>query len=173
MSQPKFNRRCKRMTLGFSRVSRKILKGKYRSIVVNGNIYYMDEHDRIFARMQNENHLTLFLTAPDGSNKSLNLVYNFKYKCNQDVVIADVVFMSDYDVNRMPVISKNRSVNYAKDEVLAQYEIVSFGMVVAAPGSLTVSIPTLGVTDVCMEVINVSIPEHTFFLLTTRKVHTI
>ena len=159
------------MTLGFSRVNRKILKGKYRSIVVNGNIYYMDDQDRIFARMQNENHLILFLTDTDGSITTLNLVYSFKYKCDQDVVIADVAFMSALDVDRMPVISKNRSVNYAKDEILAQYKIASCGMVVAVPGSLTVSVPKLGVTDVCMNVIDVSIPEHTFFHLTTRAIH--
>ena len=158
------------MQLGFSKVFRKLKKGKCRSIAVNGTIYYMDDQDRVFARMQNENHLSLFLTGKDGSIKTLNLVYSFKYKCNQDVVIADVAFMSETDVDRMPVISKNRFVEFAKDETLAQYEITSYGKVDANHTMLTVSVPFLNMEDVCTEVINTSIDFSTVFQLTIRAI---
>lgn len=158
------------MQLGFSKVFRKLKKGKCRSIAVNGTIYYMDDQDRVFARMQNENHLSLFLTGKDGSIKTLNLVYSFKYKCNQDVVIADVAFMSETDVDRMPVISKNRFVEFAKDETLAQYEITSCGKVDANHTMLTVSVPFLNMEDVCTEVINTSIDFSTVFQLTIRAI---
>lgn len=158
------------MQLGFSKVFRKLKKGKYRSIAVNGTVYYMDDQDRVFARMQNENHLSLFLTGKDGSIKTLNLVYSFKYKCNQDVVIADVAFISDADVDRMPVISKNRFVEFAKDETLAQYEITSCGKVDANQTTLTVSVPFLNMEDVCTEVVNTSIDFSTVFQLTIRTI---
>lgn len=159
------------MNLGFSKVNRKLSKGKYRSMSVKDNIYFMDDEDRVFARLQNENHLSLFVTAKDGSILTLNLVYNFKYKCNQDVIIGDVAFMSEANIGAMPVISKNRMVTFAADDILALYPITSCGTVDATNEHLTVSIPDLKLEDTCTNVVRLDFYPNIFFHLTTRAIH--
>ena len=159
------------MNLGFSRVSRKLSKGKYRSMSVKDNIYFMDDQDRVFARLQNENHLSLFVTAKDGSIQTLNLVYSFKYKCDQDVIIGDVAFMSEADGGVMPVISQKRMVSFAVDDILARYPITSCGTVDVTNEYLTVAIPDLKLEDTCTNVVRLDFYPNIFFHLTTRAIH--
>ena len=117
------------------------------------------------------NKFSSFLLLSEKTGKLPKIRLNsFKYKCNQDVVIADVAFISDADVDRMPVINKNRIVEFAKDETLAQYEITSCGKVDANQTTLTVSVPFLNMEDVCTEVVNTSIDFSTVFQLTIRTI---
>ena len=160
------------MNLGFSKIYRKLTKGNARSITVKNSVYFMDDNDRVFARLQNDNHLSLFVTGKDGSIKTLNLVYNFKYKCNQDVIIADVAFTSEYNNdNRMPIVSKNRFINFAKDNTLAMYGVISCGTVDATNEYLNVSVPIIKLEDTCKDVIKLTTSPLIFFHLTTRTIH--
>ena len=159
------------MKLGFSKVYRKLSKGKHRSLSVKDNIYFMDDQDRVFARLQNETHLSLFVTAKDGSIQTLNLVYSFKYKCNQDVIIADIAFVCEADGGTMPVINKNRKVSFAVDDTLKLYPITSCGMVNASNDSLNVSVPNINLEDTCTDVVRLDFYPNIFYHLTTRAVH--
>lgn len=160
------------MKLGFSKLIRKLSKSDLRSIPINGSLYYMDENDRIVARLKGENILTLFVTGKDGSRKTLNLVYNFKYKCDQDVIIADVAFTSDENGNSLPIVIKNRNINFEADDNVNLYGTASFGTVDVSNEYLKVSIPSFNLDGTCEDVIiKHDASPLVLFRLTTRAIH--
>ena len=161
------------MKLGFSCVHRKLIKMK-RSMSSQGIVYFLDESGRIIGRYdENDDTLTLFMQGKDGSKQLLTLAFNFKYKCGQDVIIADVAFLSEFVDNKVPVVVKSRDVRLAEDAVLVEHECTTIGTAYISDedGLLYVSIPLLGVEAVQEKVIHREKNPTRMYNLLTRKVH--
>lgn len=158
------------MKLGFARINKKLSKKQLRSESMNGSIYYFDDSGRVVARLCESNLLSLVVTNQEGKNQSINLVFNFKYKCDQGVVIADIAFVSDLDDNKLPIVSKNRYLSFKNDPILEEFGTASIGMVNVSDNVMTVSVPILGVEDKCENVICNGTFSETLFNLTTRTV---
>ena len=158
------------MRIGFSKIHRKLTGGKVRSLSQNGTIYFMDDQDRIIGRLHGGNIISLFVSDENANIQTLNLVYNFKYKCNQDVIVADVAFTSRKNGNMMPVVSKNRAIKYAEDTFLLGYEIATCGKIRSENNTLSVNIPMFNVEEDLTNVITEIIGDNIFYHLTTRTV---
>ncbi|MBR3613913.1 MAG: hypothetical protein IKL55_01905 [Clostridia bacterium] len=156
--------------MGFARIFKKIAKCDLRSESINGSTYYFDNDNRIVARLYESNLLSLFVTNQEGRTQALNLVLNFKYKCDQGVVIADIAFVSDLSNNQLPHVSKNRYLTLKDNTVLDEYETASAGTVDVSDDVLSVSIPFLGVEDRCEKVVKGIEFSEAIFNLTTRTV---
>lgn len=158
------------MKVGFSRIKRKITDGKIRSLSHNGTVYFMDDQDRIIGRLHAQNIISLFVTDEQGNIHTFNLVYSFKYKCDQVVIVADVAFTSPKDGNKMPIASKNRAINYTEDNFMNGYEIATCGEIRSENNTLNVNIPMLLVQDTLTDVVHEISDNLVFYHLTTRTV---
>lgn len=160
------------MKLGFSRVLRKLTK--QRSTMSDGEtIYFLDDDENIIGKLQNENVLSLVVTSEDSGPKILNLVFSFKYKCDQGVIVADVAFVSDFiGENKLPVMRKNRQIEFETDEVFASNaSFSSIGQIKQNESTLEVNIPSLGIEEICRDAIPGNKHDFPIFHLITRKVH--
>lgn len=157
------------MKLGFSCVHRKLSKVK-RSMSVEDVIYYLDEEDRIIGHYT-ENVLTLFMQGTDKSYKLLTLAFNYKYKCGQDVIIADVAFISDFIDNKLPVVVKSRDIRYKEDILITKHGFSTIGTAYLSNEELHVSIPDLGVNSVQEKVVHREKEPFLIFNILTRKIH--
>ena len=158
------------MRVGFSRFKRKLTDVKIRSLSRDGTIYFMDDQDRIIGRLYAGNIITLFVSDEKGNIHTFNLAYSFKYKCGQDVIVADVAFTSLNNDNTLPVVSKNRAIKYEKDNFMPGYETATCGTIRSENNALHVNIPMLNVEDSLTEVISEISGNTVFYHLTTRTV---
>ena len=158
------------MRVGFSRLKRKLTDVKIRSLSRDGTIYFMDDQDRVIGRLYASNIITLFVSDEKGNIHTFNLVYNFKYKCNQVVIVADVAFTSTKNDNILPIVSKNRAIKYEKDNFLLGYKTATCGTIRNENNALHVSIPMLNVEDTLTVVIPEIPGDTVFYHLTTRTV---